>query len=238
MAMDQYVPQIQEHLRHKGFPRYKEGIAAEIRLDSPGSPPTIHSQSRYEFQDRSGRTGIVVAPKFVAVHTNEYRDCENFMEVLSVAVQTMEETAKPDLVERVGLRYVDLIRPDPGESLRDYLPEQLLGYDVNDITISGASFAFQFTGKSAYGRILARHYPAQGGNALPPDLQNTPLDYSNIPASKTGDAFLDFDHSSETKVEFGTSGILTTIEQLHDALDLLFRKSVTPPALEKWGRIQ
>jgi uncharacterized protein (TIGR04255 family) len=238
MAMEQYVPQIQELLRHKGFPRSKEGLTAEIRLESPGSPPTIISQPRYEFQDRSGRTGIVVGPKFVAVHTNEYKDCEKFLEVVSVAIQTLQETAKPDLVERIGLRYVDLIRPDPGESLRDYLPQQLLGYEVNEIKVGEASFAFQFTGKSAEGRILARHYPAQAGNALPPDLQNAHLDYSNIPASKSGDAFLDFDHSSEAKIEFGSSEILAAIEQLHDALDLLFRKSVTPSALEKWGRFQ
>lgn len=235
MAMEQYVPQIQELLRHKGFPRFKEGILPELRLDTLGSPPTIITHPRYEFQDRDGRTGIVVSPKFVGVHTNRYSNCEEFLEIVSLAVEILQQTAKPDLVERIGLRYVDLIRLASGENMRDYVPEHLVGYDTDQVKVAEASFAFQFTGKSSHGRILARGYPAQSGNALPPDLQNAPLDYSEIPASNSGDAFLDFDHSSEAKLEFGTTEIVASIEQLHDALDLIFRKSVTANALKKWG---
>jgi uncharacterized protein (TIGR04255 family) len=237
VAIERYVPEIQERLRKSGFPGYSNVQVPEIVFDALGARPVVTPLSRYEFQNKKERTGIVLTPKSIAVHTNEYSTFDGFHAIIKLALETIHATAALQLHERIGLRYVDLIELEREEGLKDYLAPHLLGYDQATIGVSRGEFSFQFEGNTPYGRLVARHYPPQVRNMLPPDLAGVSLNYGYRPAPSPGRAALiDFDHAADYKGDFVIEEILETLENLHDGLDIIFRDSVTKAALENWGR--
>ena len=237
VAIERYVPEIQETLRKSGFPGYTNVQVPEIIFDAVGSRPVITPLSRYEFQDKEARTAIVLTPKSIAVHTNQYSTFDSFHTVIALALGAVHQIAGLQLHERIGLRYVDLIELEVGEELKDYLAPHLMGYDQTAIGVTGGLFSFQFEANTAYGRLFARHYPPPIGNMLPPDLAGMSLNYAYRSAPSPGKAsLLDFDHASDYKGDFIIEDVLDALENLHDGLDIIFRNSVTKAALEKWGK--
>lgn len=236
VAIERYVPEIQEILRKSGFPGYANVQVPEIVFETVGTRPVITPLSRYEFQNKEERTGIVLTSKYIAVHTNQYTTFDDFHATITLALKTVHEAARLQLHERIGLRYVDLIELETGEELKHYLGPHLLGYNQAAIGLSGGSFSFQFEGNTSHGRLVARHYRPQIGNMFPPDLAGVSLNYGYRPAPSPGRAsLLDFDHAAEYKSDFVIEEILETLENLHDSLDIIFRDSVTAAALKKWG---
>jgi uncharacterized protein (TIGR04255 family) len=237
VAIERYVPEIQEKLRKSGFPGYANMQVPELVFEAPGARPVISPLSRFEFLDKEERTAIVLTPKSIAVHTNHYSTFDEFHAIITMALETVHAAASLQLHERIGLRYVDLIELEPDEELKDYLDQRLLGYGAASLGVSGASFNFHFEGNTPYGRLVARHYPPQINNMLPPDLAGVSLNYNYRPAPSPGRAsLLDFDHAADYKGDFVIEEILETLENLHDSLDIIFRESVTAGAQKKWGR--
>src|SRR5579875_1786420 len=152
VAIERYVPEIQEKLRKNGFPGYANAQVPELVFEAIGARPVISPLSRYEFQDKEGRTAIVLTPKSIAVHTNRYTTFDNFHSIIGLALETIHGAADLQLHERIGLRYVDLIELETGEELKDYLAPRLLGYNQAEIGVSEGSFNFHFEGKTPYGR--------------------------------------------------------------------------------------
>jgi hypothetical protein len=55
------------------------------------------------------------------------RTFDRFSKSLRLALEVVGDAAKPALIERIGLRYIDLIRPRPNESWTAYLKQGLHG---------------------------------------------------------------------------------------------------------------
>ncbi len=233
--MQRYIPEIQERLRRSGFPGFANTQVPEFVFETAGAKPLITPLARFEFQTRDERTGIVLTPKSIAVHTNQYVTFDEFHSIIALALETIHSVAELQLHERIGLRYVDLIELEKDETIQSYLASHLLGYDPGAVGVSESSFNFQFEGKTTYGQLFARHYPPQIANMLPPDLAGVTLSYNyREPAAPGRSSLLDFDHASAGKGDFMIGEILTILENLHDGLDVIFRNSVTRYALKKW----
>lgn len=230
--MEKYVGGIQEALREQ-FPRFRRGLIQEVRLGLE-TPKAILSE-RYEFQNRDATVGIIVAPDFVTVHTSSYQTYEVMEETLRIALDAVHDTVRIGLSERIGLRYVDLIRPAQGESLRDYLNPQLLGFDAEGLGAPSGLNRLEFLGSTSLGTLIAR-CTQQSGQFLPPDLWPSSLSHK-IDVSPTDIlTLLDFDHYTQRSMDFELSAVLDTLGGLHDTLDGTFRSSVTERALDRWER--
>jgi len=237
VAIERYVPEIQEKLRKSGFPSYSTAQVPEFVFETPGARPVISPLSRFEFLDKEARTAIVLTPKSVGVHTNQYATFDDFHAIIAMALETIHSAASLQLHERIGLRYVDLLELEADEELKDYLAPHLLGYNHASIGVSKGVFSFHFEGNTPYGRLVARHYAPPINNMLPPDLAGISLNYGYRSEPSPGRAtLLDFDHAADFKGDFVIEEILETLENLHDGLDVIFRDSVTAAALKKWGR--
>src|SRR5262245_9125468 len=112
--MADYAAEVQEQVRRRGFPRLAEGTVQEILL-TPGGPQ-LRVHPRWEFQDKERTTGIILTQNGVVLHTREYDTFDVFADHLKLALEVVGKVVKPALVERLGLRYVDLIRPEAGET--------------------------------------------------------------------------------------------------------------------------
>ena len=240
-SMPKYIPEIQDQLRHKNFPRFTEDEIRNVRV-SLDAPPTVTTMPRYEFQDKARRAGIVVTKDSVALHVSLYNSFDEFCSSLQVGLEIVDSVADLGLVERVGLRYVDLIRPGFHETLSDYLEQGLLGLDETKVGATRSMLRFQMLGETDHGTLAVRLYQRADGSFLPPDLDPSPLDQPAPEPKLAPDekvTLLDIDHYNElqkTPMEFSVEAVMSLLWRVHDNADLAFRAAVTEHALTEWGR--
>jgi uncharacterized protein (TIGR04255 family) len=239
-AMEKYVPAIQDELRRKGFPRFREEVVEEIAwvVRTADSTPAIdaRAQKQWEFSNAENTWSIRLTPDAVTLATSEYVTYEEpFERHLAMALDAIHQQATLQLVTRSGLRYVDLIKPEDGYDFSDYLDERLLGLPANDLGLR-ESFPFtQMRGPTDVGFMTLRCVFLNSGDVLPPDLAGLTLQMkqSAMPGEKV--ALLDLDHTVHKEQTFEREQLLESLGLLHDRLDVAFRRSVKPEALERWG---
>ena len=235
VAIEKFVPEIQEKLRHKGFPRFVRGQIPEITFQPDGTPK-FNTVERFEFQDKDARLGIVLQSNSLAVHTNNYSNYETFEEEIKTALMAVHRVAGISLTERIGLRYVNLVRLQQGEKWADYVHEGLLGLDPRSVGVKNWLSRSEALGSSEVGKLVIRC--SQSELPFPPDLLTNTLQYSLELAKGEIVTTLDFDHFVESVSDFKVSEAISTLETLHESLDLVFATSVTTNALRKWGRVE
>lgn len=234
IAIEKYLPDIQEKLRHKGFPRFLRGQAQEVTLLPDG--PKFRAIERFEFQNKEAFLGIVLQSNSVAVHTSRYSNYESFEENIQTALMTIQRVVDISLSERIGLRYVNLIRLGEAEKWSNYLNPGLLGVDPHSVGVDTWNSRSEYVGKTAVGTLAVRCWQSQ--QTLPPDLVGGSGLLNSSITLTPGEIVttLDFDHFLEKPLDFKVPHIVSVFEQLHQNLDKVFETSVTPKALVKWGK--
>lgn len=232
--MGDYIDDVQERLRRSGFPRFEEGRAHEILL-RPGLQPEIREHSRWEFQNKERTAGIIVMQNAVVLHTNSYDTFDHFAKVLRLALEVVGEAAKPALVERLGLRYVDLIRPEPGESWTAYLKPALHGLSPKAIGMAEGLQRHETVGTTPAGQLVVRCVQSTDGVFLPVDLSPSTLDYSKVTV-RPGEllTLLDLDHFSQVTRDYDVDQVMGGMWELHEDLDVSFREAITEHAMKQW----
>jgi len=234
VAIEKYIPEIQEQLRHKGFPRFVKGQMQEISFEIDAAPK-LHIVTRYEFQNKEGTSGITLATDFISLHTSKYEVYEKFEVTFGTALAIIHQVVNLNLLERVGLRYIDLIRLNAGEKFSDYLQSGLLGLEEEMLGVQKSLSRFELVGVTDVGKLVVRYTQSDNGTFLPPDLMPSPLkhDIQILPGETV--AFLDLDHFADESQDFEIGSVLETLRRLHGNLDRTFRSAVTNVALQKWG---
>jgi uncharacterized protein (TIGR04255 family) len=230
--MRTYIPDIQERLRKNGYPRFQEAQMQQILLGS-GSAPTVNLQSKWIFGDRDLKTTVVIAADSVTLETAEYDTFDVFADRMRRVLEVVGEIVAVDLAERLGLRYLDYIRPRAGDRVADYLSPGLAGIVAKD-EFRNLTSRYLAQGASDVGRFLVRLTRSAGPFELPPDLQPADVDLSDLPDAEEW-ALLDVDHFSTASLQYRPDAIVEALWDLHDVVDGLFRDSVTPHAFEAWA---
>jgi uncharacterized protein (TIGR04255 family) len=232
LQMRSFVPEIQERLRKSGYPRYAESQTQEIVLTG-GPEPKVNLSSKWVFGDRDLRSAVVVAPEFVALETVAYETFDAFVERMANALRVVGEVVQVDLAERLGLRYLDYVRPLGNDTMAEYLSPGLLGIGgVEGLGEVRSQYLAQ--GQSDLGRMMVRVTRGAGPFRLPPDLQPLDLALENVPDCDDW-ALLDFDHFSEMPRPYNVDAIADALWGLHDLVDATFRNAATAHAFAAWG---
>jgi uncharacterized protein (TIGR04255 family) len=233
--MGDYFPKIQDRLRLKGYPVVKNAVIQEVLLTSAGGASAKHV--RWQVQDKSGTQSIVVTENFVAFQTTAYSVFEGFVPQLALAVDTLAEEVQGLYLQRIGLRYVDLVRPASGETWREYVRPELHGLRSAAFVEDSQAQLHQSTAQTPHGTMIVRLYQNREGQALPPDLTEDGLKVRVEPALAPNElvTLLDLDHFSVRQVDYERGFVESQAWDLHDDLDRVFRESVvTNHALKVW----
>ena len=94
------------------------------------APVQMVEQQRWEYRNRDETWSVMVTQDNVIVQTTAYTRFEEFAERLRSAVDTVLAESEHDglgVVHRVGLRYIDAVRPSVGNGFRFYLRPGLHG---------------------------------------------------------------------------------------------------------------
>ena len=235
LAMPDYYPKIQDRLRRKGYPISKNAVVQEGLL-LPGGISSVQSH-RWQALNREQTRSIVVTNDFLVFQTSVYDVFETFTAELRLAVETVASTVDDLIVERVGLRYVDLVRPQEGENWTAYVRPELRGLQSSSFTQGTQLQLHQSVAKTTNGTMIVRLFQNRDGKFLPPDMADSDLKRTLEPQVRPGELLtvLDLDHFSVRQLEFSADAIDHEAWLLHDALDHVFRESVvTQEALDKW----
>ena len=232
LQMETYLPSIQEELRRAGYPRFDAMVTQEIVF----APEFKMSNSpSWVFANKDKSEAVVVSPSFVSLMTNRYDTFDAFSERFKLALQTVAQMADVELAERLGLRYVDLVRLQPGEQWADYLAPGLLG-PPTEVLQDPAAYTLRFDGRgrTGIGELVTRVLRLSGA-FLPPDLVPTELEFDVQLAPDEVVTIIDTDHFAAAPREFDPDALIDEAWLLHDKIDQAFRAAVTPTALERWG---
>lgn len=237
LTISRSIPAIQEGLKKAGFPRYGKSEAQNIVLSS-GAAPRVDTVERWDFLSRDKRTGVVLTPEFVVLHTNDYDTFTEFAAFLHTVFEVIAAEVEIDIVERLGIRYVDLVRVEDGESFSDYLKPGLVGFPFSEVPDGRFQQAFSSSQSIAQlpnSMLTVRCLQSNNGTFLPPDLTPSVLHYDISLKPQEVVTILDFDHYMAVDTDFAPEPLVANLDELHRVANKAFRAALKPFAYQKWG---
>ncbi|NOZ79924.1 MAG: TIGR04255 family protein, partial [Acidobacteria bacterium] len=160
LQMAEYVPALQESLRHKGCPRFEAQTIREIVF---GPQVKVKEAERWVFANAKNTEAVVLSKDFVVLETNRYTVFEDFANRLETILEILGTEVELSLAHRLGLRFVDMILPRDGEDLQEYLRPQLHGLKPQDLGVEELLNQFESRGRTTEGQLVIRlHQNTQG----------------------------------------------------------------------------
>jgi uncharacterized protein (TIGR04255 family) len=238
--MAQYIPAIQEAFRRNGYPIEKAGKIQQLLITPSG--PQMMEQERWEYWTKDETRSVLVTQDSVSLQTTSYGKFEEFADQLRFVlgtVLTKTESNTLGVIQRIGLRYVDLIRPEAGKDYRFYLKPGFHGL-VDEVFEQGTHRLYvqnigntKVDGKT--GTMIVRVAQSDDGTDLPPDLAfGAP---KRDGRSKKGElvTFIDMDHYLEDTISANEELVVEKLYRLHDQLIETFHiHVVTEGAIQSW----
>jgi len=238
LKMEAYIPSIQEKLRKSGFPGYEESMANTITINREKNSITSADTTRWDFFDKEKSTGIILNGKSISIHTTNYDSFERIIDKLDYVLKAIQEIVDITLVERVGLRYVNMVTPDNDEAFEDYLKTGLMGFPFNNEITSEPDKALlrsESIAKTSCGVLAIRCIKSNQGEYVSPDLMPINLKITQKPENGEMVAFLDFDHFSVGSQDFDVDSLIDGFWNLHKIISVAFLSSIQDYAIKKWG---
>lgn len=238
LAMKDRMPTLQESLRKIGYLKLNQREVTVTRQDPQNNEVTKESISQWEFVDRSNRNSVLVDKHFVNLQCTNYEVFESFMGKWKEVLEIFNRHVEPDLVTRLGLRYVDLILPSEGKTVDDYVAEGLRGFQVNKGEDRQAYFFESIINTGVNQLFIHRYAEAKHGIGFPPDL--LPLNLTTPHPVRRDSPFglLDMDHMLTQEQDFDVSELLLGFWNLHAHHEMAFHASVKTEAINEWEKTQ
>ena len=107
------IASFQEAIR-KLYPVLRPEEERSVVLGPKGVVDTTRSNTLWRFNEARGAWRVTLAPDFLAVETTKYTSREDFMERLRRVLNALKEHVDPQVLDRLGVRYIDRVS---GENL-------------------------------------------------------------------------------------------------------------------------
>ncbi|NLB30653.1 MAG: TIGR04255 family protein [Alcaligenaceae bacterium] len=235
MQMNQFLPEVQEKLRQK-LPFYEEQQAQEVQLNQDGIE--IKSSPQWAFIDKSRTKSVLLSPSRIVFSTSAYDRFEGFEEFCLDVLDTLREVVKPSFIQRIGLRYADLIVPENRElSVSAYVkPGFYENIDFSEIGSLGRKVN-EFLLETEEGTMVIRTMYGHHDLSVFQDI-HLPIKLSTRDVASER-ILLDFDHIWEAHAEdeflsFDRALISEKLHKMHYLSRKAFWSSVTEEGIETW----
>lgn len=243
VKMSDYVPAIQEQLRHSGYSDYQLETMRAFKITPPleSRPPEINAveQQRWRFTNAKKTEGYLLSHDALIYHTTKYDKFESFLEKTLEGLELLNKIIKLDYIDRIGLRYINAIQPTDHHQIEAYVNPSLLGFYQS---LQGAAI-MQSLSETTISRenatIVARFVSMEQSLPVPPDifpLQLNPEERfnKNMPGKKV--AVLDFDHFIIERSAVDPMKIRNYLEKFHDGITEVFHHAITEHAKQEWAK--
>jgi len=236
LQIQKYIPELQEILRKRGYPHFLEEQVQEFVFAVGNTNPPVQNNSRWIFGSSDWRDTVVLSQDFVVIETSSYDKFETFSSEFSKILKLVKDTVSLTRSERIGLRYVNLIRSEQPNDFQTFLRQELRGLGEGDIKgASGMQVSCISHALTPHGRLMIRAVHIDDGSHIPPELASTKLKFAYKPTKGEQVSILDIDHNGEFAGDFEVDDIISKLGELHNFSDSAFIASVTPEALNAWS---
>lgn len=240
--MDHYIPQIQEEFRRSSFPIERSGKVQQVTFGLQGPPVQTAEQDRWEYRTKDERWSVLVLEDSLVLQTTDYGRFEDFAEHFRRALSIVLETTEHDrlgVVERIGLRYVDVIQPQSGEDFRQYVRPGLHGLRDEVFQAGTHRTHIESTGQTTVGDVagtlVVRVAQNDVGMSLPPDLFEAAPRHEPRAAQGELLTLVDMDHFIVGTFDPTAQRIIEKAYIMHDHIIETFHEHVVSEhAIEAW----
>ncbi len=237
LKLADFVPGIQENFRQAGYPDFVQQPVISIQLTTQGGQPptpTTVQQQRFRFGNVEKTHIFILDGQSLTLQSTNYGTFEAFSACFLKGLCIVDEAVKLAFTERVGLRYLDRVMPRSGETIKQYLAEQVHGLN----SALGGQPLHAFTeGVNEIGtiKLVSRVAIQDGALAFPPDLQPEGMQIPEKFTSYVGkNAILDNDGFVEGREAFSTKAIADSLVAIHDVIGAAFKATATSYAFKVW----
>ncbi len=169
----------------------------------------------------------------ITLHSALNQTAEEFDGVLLEAISTVFEIVGLDLIERIGLRYINVIQPSENGGLSGCIQEGLLGIDLKRAGATNSAWHVYSVNQTEYGVLIFQVRHPVSEPFLPPDVLGAP--HPKIrPLRDFPSLVLDLDHFVGLNAPFSIESIRTTIGNFHSVIERAFTLAVKESALGAW----
>lgn len=234
MKMEGLIPELQDRFRAK-LPYFEEQLSQEVKLQSQGIE--VSSSKQWNFIDKERKHAIVINPSRIICISSDYDRFDGFSSFCLESIKILKGVATPAFVERVGLRYGDLITPFDKAPISDLVQTDLcnIGYlgDVGELSHKLNEISL----KTSEGNMMIRSLYGEHNLSVLPDVANLPIKINFTEASSER-IILDSDHvweSSDGKeLAFEEDVILSKLKNMHALSRSAFWNCTTEIGRDLW----
>ena len=190
-------------------------------------------RQRWEYRNREETWSVLVTEDSVILQTTAYTRFEEFAERLQFAVNTVLAESEHDgfgVIHRVGLRYIDVVRPSAGKSFRSYLRRDLHGVPDEVFQPGRHLLHVESRGETVVGgdpgTMTVRIVQNDRGHSLPPDLTAAAPKYSRSAGPGELLTLIDMDHYVEGTFDPDPEWVVARACELHDHIVETFHEHV------------
>ncbi|MGB0744716.1 MAG: TIGR04255 family protein [Opitutales bacterium] len=234
LSMEKEIPAIQDSLRKHGFPRLSTREIEITRRDAAGKAE-VETRKQWEFINKEKRASVIIDNGFIVYQVTQYELFEDFVKAFRAILDLFADHTEPDLMQRIGLRYVDLVTPSGGAKLESYLSSSLRGFSVDAVESREAFRVESVTKTGEHSSFIHRYMEANRGLGFPDDLLPIFLSFDRELELESPFGLLDMDHFIHMDNDFSVETVVENLWFLHEHLTKAFEASVTKSALSEWG---
>jgi uncharacterized protein (TIGR04255 family) len=245
LNLEPFAAALQEALADQ-FPRLVRGQVVGFAIDEQGMRP--QTQLRLHFLNEAADACVVLTGETISLHVTRYTNSTDFRQHLGAILHTLQRVRQNVFVERVGLRYWDIIRAEGGMEVFDFFkapvaellvpgPGMRLARDVHEL-------AYVIEGATRHEAIARLSLSAPAMHPEPPNFitvpqlaPSAPLQAvrtlaENNPRAQVG--YLDVDASTDVKQTLDVAALIDTTKALHASQSSLFRSLTSKAGHEYW----
>lgn len=231
--LNECIPDIQEKLRVAHFPDFRQENVQVVAFQNGAT--NLSQQSRFVFGDMAGTSSFVLDNNFLTFQTTDYETFSEFSQRVEMGIKILSDSMAvgPEYASRLGIRYFDAVQPVPGDTLSQYLVNEVMGLSDR---VSQLTHSFSETvSRSEHGSLITRVIIRDGQLTLPAELHPlAPQLKEKFLERKGRHAIIDSDAFNDKRQPFDLANIMANLTGLHDDIDSSFRELITEHALTVW----
>ncbi|AVL71579.1 hypothetical protein CEQ07_09205 [Oligella urethralis] len=236
MQMENFLPEIQEKLRQE-LPLFEEQQSQDIKLQND-SVQIVNSR-QWAFIDKHRQKTVILEPSRIICSVSDYERFDGFEEFCLRALNTLKDIVRPSFIQRIGLRYADLVVSEDDDVRVSEYVEPSLYNNANFDEVGGLIRKVnEFVLETEEGHMIVRTMFGNHNLSTFPDM-NLPINLAVLDGESER-VLLDFDHiweahGSKEPLDFESEIISNKLKKMHRLSRKAFWNSITEKGIEAWS---
>ncbi len=220
----EFIAGFQESLRAK-YPSLQQDQSQMLALGPEGMVPQAMS-TRWRFVDVSDEWVVSLTRDFIAIETTRYPSRHEFFARLAEVLEQVHLHFAPNIVERIGVRYIDRIGSEALGEIATLVRPELAGVLQTSFGATALHALSEHIFDVDGARVLVRAGLLHANKTIDPAVIR-PIDEKSW--------LLDLDMFKAAKKPFVPAAIAAEARGYAERLYAVFRWAVTPAFLSRYG---